>query len=152
MLNRCWPHDLSTWNWVLTPRSWWRWTPRSGWRRNYHKGRAAIRHYANQRHPDLGVLTHRATDWWPAQPQLGVQWRLVTMGLVTSSLLSLCVNPGAETRADTHTITRTSAANRSIGEVVQSRRRPLLGPSPGWKQLLPLSHLRHAIIVRDRRL
>ena len=35
------------------------------------------------------------------------------MGLVTSSLLSLCVNPGAETRADTHTITRTSAANRS---------------------------------------
>ena len=30
----------------------------------------------------------------------------------------------------------TSAANRLIGEVVQSRRRPLLG-------LLPLSHLRH---------
>ena len=27
--------------------------------------------------------------------------------------------------------TRTSAANRLIGEVVQSRRRPLLGPSPG---------------------
>ena len=25
----------------------------------------------------------------------------------------------------------TSAANRLIGEVVQSRRRPLLGPSPG---------------------
>ena len=37
----------------------------------------------------------------------------------------------------------TSAANRLIGEVVQSRRRPLLGPSPGWKRLLPLSHLRH---------
>ena len=36
-----------------------------------------------------------------------------------------------------------SAANRFIGEVVQSRRRPLLGPSPGWKRLLPLSHLRH---------
>ena len=35
------------------------------------------------------------------------------------------------------------AANRLIGEVVQSRRRPLLGPSPGWKRLLPLSHLRH---------
>ena len=30
----------------------------------------------------------------------------------------------------TITIT-TSAANRLIGEVVQSRRRPLLGPSPG---------------------
>ena len=27
--------------------------------------------------------------------------------------------------------------------VVQSQRRPLLGPSPGWKRLLPLSHLRH---------
>ena len=26
---------------------------------------------------------------------------------------------------------RSSAANRLIGEVVQSRRRPLLGPSPG---------------------
>ena len=36
-----------------------------------------------------------------------------------------------------------SAVNRLIGEVVQSRRRPLLGPSPGWKRLLPLSHLRH---------
>ena len=30
-----------------------------------------------------------------------------------------------------------------IGEVVQSRRRPLLGPSPGWKRLLPFTHLRH---------
>ena len=36
-----------------------------------------------------------------------------------------------------------SAANRLIGEVVQSRRRPLLGPSSGWKRLLLLSHLRH---------
>ena len=27
--------------------------------------------------------------------------------------------------------------------VVQSWRRPLLGPSPGWKHLLALSHLRH---------
>ena len=36
-----------------------------------------------------------------------------------------------------------SAANRLIGEVVQSRRRPLLGPSPGYKRLLALSHLRH---------
>ena len=38
---------------------------------------------------------------------------------------------------------KTSAANQLIGEVVQSRRRPLVGPSPGWKRLLPLSHLRH---------
>ena len=34
-----------------------------------------------------------------------------------------------------------SAANRLIGEVVQSRRRPLLGPSSGLKRLLALSHL-----------
>ena len=37
----------------------------------------------------------------------------------------------------------TSAANWLIGEVLQSRRRPQLGPSPGWKRLLALSHLRH---------
>ena len=36
-----------------------------------------------------------------------------------------------------------SVANRLIGEVVQSRRRPLLGPPPGLKCLLALSHLRH---------
>ena len=29
--------------------------------------------------------------------------------------------------------------------VVQSRRRPLLEPSPGWKRLLGLSHLRHYV-------
>ena len=38
----------------------------------------------------------------------------------------------AEIRDQVHTLTAdTSAANRLIGEVVQSRRRPLLGPSPG---------------------
>ena len=37
----------------------------------------------------------------------------------------------------------TSASNWLVGEVVQSRRRLLLGPSPGWKRLLALSHLRH---------
>ena len=36
-----------------------------------------------------------------------------------------------------------SAANRLIGDVVQSRRRALVGPSPGRKRLLALSHLRH---------
>ena len=36
-------------------------------------------------------------------------------------------NPGPDTRDNNNT----SAANRLIGEVVQSRRRPLLGPSPG---------------------
>ena len=32
---------------------------------------------------------------------------------------------------------------RMFPKISQSRRRPLLGPSPGWKRLLPLSHLRH---------
>ena len=32
---------------------------------------------------------------------------------------------------------------RRLREVSQSQRRPLLGPSPGWKRLLVLSHLRH---------
>ena len=45
--------------------------------------------------------------------------------------------------AETGKSISSSAANRLIGEVVQSRRRPLLGPFPGWKRLLPLSHLRH---------
>ena len=40
-------------------------------------------------------------------------------------------------------ITPAQCCKRLIGEVVQSRRRPLLGPSPGWKCLLALSHLRH---------
>ena len=32
---------------------------------------------------------------------------------------------------------------RRLLEVLQSRRRHLLGPSPGWKHLLALPHLRH---------
>ena len=34
-------------------------------------------------------------------------------------------------RENREEVVRFSAANRLIGEVVQSRRRPLLGPSPG---------------------
>ena len=32
---------------------------------------------------------------------------------------------------------------QTIHQFSQSRRRPLIGPSPGWKCLLALSHLRH---------
>ena len=35
--------------------------------------------------------------------------------------------------------------------VSQSLRRPLLGPSPGWKRLLPISHLRHYSHCRQER-
>ena len=48
-------------------------------------------------------------------------------------VLALAVAGGGdlETIAVTVTIIYISAANRLISEVVQSRRRPLLGPSPG---------------------
>ena len=38
--------------------------------------------------------------------------------------------------------TSSSAWKNSIRRFVITEKRPLLGPSPGWKQLLPLSHLR----------
>ena len=34
-------------------------------------------------------------------------------------------------------------SNKDYPKFSQSRRRPLLEPSPGWKRLLALSHLRH---------
>ena len=37
----------------------------------------------------------------------------------------------------------TRAANEPSAKFSQSQRSPLLGPSPGWKRLLALSHLRH---------
>ena len=42
-------------------------------------------------------------------------------------------HPPARPRSAPHSLVpdNISAANRLIGEVVQSRRRPLLGPSPG---------------------
>ena len=55
----------------------------------------------------------------------------------TPGLLPAACHPATSRRVVT------STANRLIGEIVQSRRRPLLGPSPGWKRLLALSHLRH---------
>ena len=51
-------------------------------------------------------------------------------------LLPACSLPPALT-------VRARAWNKWPSEGSQSRRRPLLGPSPGWKRLLALSHLRH---------
>ena len=48
---------------------------------------------------------------------------------VTFKMNSVKIN--AVKRSIGSTTYSTSAANRLIGEVVQSRRRPLLGPSPG---------------------
>ena len=57
----------------------------------------------------------RQVSWWHDD----VRWLMLGPGLV------LCSAPSVPQ------------------PVVQSRRRPLLGPSPGWKRLLALSHLRH---------
>ena len=65
----------------------------------------------------------------PASPSRARPWRSAP-------------SPASAPRSTAPTHTRISAANRLIGEVVQSRRRPLLGPSPGWR-LIALSHLRH---------
>ena len=47
----------------------------------------------------------------------------------------LCIEdplvPGNDVGKSSYGALQVSAANRLIGEVVQSRRRPLLGPSPG---------------------
>ena len=42
-----------------------------------------------------------------------------------------------------HATRASKKGSRRLREVLQSQRRPLLGPSPGWKHLLALSHLRH---------
>ena len=55
---------------------------------------------------------------------------------------AVCTDEKCSITQRTQESMRISAANRLIGDVVQSRRRPLLGPSPGWKRLLALSHLR----------
>ena len=46
-------------------------------------------------------------------------------------LLSNKIYPGHQEAAGKDKVVESRAENRSIGEVVQSRRRPLLGPSPG---------------------
>ena len=45
--------------------------------------------------------------------------------------------------SDTGVALTTRAANEPSAKFSKSQRRPLLGPSPGWKCLLALSHLRH---------
>ena len=56
-------------------------------------------------------------------------------GLFTGCEADIIVGPGnkfvAEAKRQLFGRVSFSAANRLIGEVVQSRRRPLLGPSPG---------------------
>ena len=53
------------------------------------------------------------------------------MYIVSNHVRLFCVNPSESEEAVWLWSVTSSAANRLIGEVVQSRRRPLLGPSPG---------------------
>ena len=66
----------------------------------------------------------------PVDP--GNRHHVVTVVLVDTMAVTLSVaGRGGSDNQTTHTMSFNSAANRLIGEVVQSRRRPLLGPSPG---------------------
>ena len=60
-----------------------------------------------------------------AQRLARLQWELVTRKELNQEVEEREVE-----RDKVELVIRTSAANRLIGEVVQSRRRPLLGPSP----------------------
>ena len=60
------------------------------------------------------------------QSAVSLAWDMCFMEMFTQS-----VNNRAAAPSPAAAPLKTSAANRLIGEVVQSRRRPLLGPSPG---------------------
>ena len=62
-----------------------------------------------------------------------IVWQSSDLGLSEAVIRTLMMETGLGVAAITSLISTisTSAANRLIGEVVQSRRRPLLGPSPG---------------------
>ena len=67
--------------------------------------------------------------------------RAVVVPTVASCWLSLC-HHAVTGRLESSSLV--PQIDPSVAQpVVQSRRRPLLGPSPGWKRLLALSHLRH---------
>ena len=84
----------------------------------------------------LTVSTLTSGAWTESRESSGTLWSTSTSPAAAPSTgtgWSACGGCGASRPSSSRTwITcRTSAANRSIGEVVQSRRRPLLGPSPG---------------------
>ena len=84
----------------------------------------------------LDILFVLFCQLWPRARRGERRWRRPEL-CITNWFDSIFLNQRWSQR------TGFGAANRFIGEVVQSRRRPLLGPSPGWMWLLPLSHLRH---------
>ena len=90
-----------------------------------------------------------ASCWRSCTDSPRSRWRSSTVTMTGTSISPSrrrgrgCGHTGTSSRWTQSDWITISAANRLIGKVVQSRRRPLLGPSPGWKRLLALSHLRH---------
>ena len=54
-----------------------------------------------------------------------------------------CWRPATSSRSRAAILELQTKVIRRFAKISQSRRRPLLGPSPGWKRLLVLSNLRH---------
>ena len=70
---------------------------------------------------------------WKLGWAVGPAHLISNCGVVHQNCVYTCPTPIQEAvaRGFEKEMARLSAANRLIGEVVQSRRRPLLGPSPG---------------------
>ena len=84
--------------------------------------------HRDKSHEAASVMTEAALE-----AGAGEAWLLSWLGAVlgtalvgVSGLVPMLIIP-----LDAGPSLRSSAANRLIGDVVQSRRRPLLGPSPG---------------------
>ena len=106
----------------------------------------------------LGFLV--LVSFWILEPIKGVFMILSSIDLLRGAWVILCsfklilklsvpllvLCPASSTLSSSLAASRLlliELCKRLIGEVVQSRRRPLLGPFPGWKRPLALSHLRH---------
>ena len=72
-----------------------------------------------------GILKSRPSTPAPSDSSVGEKSKELA-----DKALNL-INPARKYKKRRRELFKASAANRSISEVVQSRRRPLLGPSPG---------------------
>ena len=85
----------------------------------------AVVQYSGEAAAGSGVMTWaQLLELGSDQPGAALQGRLEQQAVNMACML-------VYTSGTTGQAVNSSAANRLIGEVVQSRRRPLLGPSPG---------------------
>ena len=91
-----------------------------------------------------GLGTLQISDKIAIDPRVGSMWRQAAAVIRSwhTGLWWLLLHRG---------LNRVVNHKRSIC-ISQSQRNPLLGPSPGWKWLLALSHLRHYAFVMDKNL